>query len=211
MKQLLEWNDERAKLANMLSMCTGLRAGEIQGLRLQDLGKDRLYIKHSWNLQDGLKTTKNGEERTVYLPFPQIVEAMKKLAETNPYGQGMSGYVFWATVPNKPMESKTWLYELRKVLKSIGVQDAESYTFHSWRHFFSTYMSERVNQKTLQRQTGHKTLSMLEHYARHETSEDIEMLESAQIQTFGTLVKDAQDFNFDYVKMNKYIQVEYKG
>lgn len=208
---LAEWNDERAKLANMLSMCTGLRAGEIQALRLQDLGADRLYIRHSWNLADGLKSTKNGEERKVYLPFPQIVAALKNLAESNPYNEGMNGYVFWATIPNKPMESKTWLFELRQVLKSIGVQDAETYTFHAWRHFFSTYMFEKVNQKVLQRQTGHKTISMLEHYAEHEINADIEMLERAQVQTFGAYIDDAQSFNFDYQKMRNYVQVEYKG
>ena len=207
---LADWNDERAKLANMLSMCTGLRAGEIQGLRLQDLGVNRLYIRHSWNLQDGLKSTKNGEERTVSVPFPQIIAKLKELAELNPFGEGMDGFVFWATIPGKPMESKTWLSELRKALKSIGIQDAETYTFHSWRHFFSTYMFEKVNQKTLQRQTGHKTLTMLEHYAGHETTAEIEMLERAQVQTFGAFVQDAQDFNFDYQKMQNYVQVEYK-
>ncbi|MCR4733558.1 MAG: site-specific integrase [Treponema sp.] len=205
-----EWNDNRAKLANMLSMCTGLRAGEIQALRLQDLGVDRLYIKHSWNFQDGLKSTKNGEERTVYLPFPQIIKALKQLAESNPYGQKLNGFVFWATIPDKPMESKSWLYELRQVLKKLGVQDAEKYTFHAWRHFFSTYMLPKVNQKTLQKQTGHKTAAMLEHYAGHETTEDVRNLELAQIQTFGAFIQDTQDLNFDFQKMNKYIQVGYK-
>ncbi len=207
----IEWNDKRAKLANMLSMCTGLRAGEIQALQMQDLGQDRLYIKHSWNMQDGLKCTKNGESRIAYLPFPNIVNALKELAESNPYGQGMNGYVFWATIPDKPMESKTWLYELRQALKKIGVQNPEKYTFHAWRHFFSTYMYAKVNQKTLQRQTGHKTAIMLEHYAGHEVADEIEKLETAQIQTFGAFMNDSDSFDFNYQKMNKYIQVEYKG
>ena len=36
----VQWKDERARLANMLAMVTGMRAGEIQGLRVQNLGKD---------------------------------------------------------------------------------------------------------------------------------------------------------------------------
>jgi integrase len=32
------WIDERARLANMLAMVTGMRAGEIQGLRVRDSG-----------------------------------------------------------------------------------------------------------------------------------------------------------------------------
>lgn len=205
------WNNERAKLANLLSMCTGLRAGEIQALRLKDLGKDRLYINHSWNSLEGLKSTKNGETRTVYLPFPQIINALKELAEANPYKQGLDGFVFWASIPDKPMEAKTWLLELRQALKNIGVEEAEKYTFHSWRHYYSSYMIERVNQKILQKQTGHKTMAMLEHYADHEIKGDIELVENAQIEKFGKIVRNADRFNFNFEKMNKNIQVEYRG
>lgn len=35
-------------------------------------------------------------------------------------------------------------------------------------------------------------------------------MEFAQVQTLGAFVQDAQDFNFDFQKMNKYIQVGYK-
>ena len=37
------WNDDRAKLANMLAAVTGMRQGEILALRLQDLGPDWVY------------------------------------------------------------------------------------------------------------------------------------------------------------------------
>jgi len=73
------WNDERARLANMLAMVAGMRAGEIQGLRVQDLGKDCLYVRHSWNFMDGLKTTKNNECRTVEVPFPAIIQDLLNL------------------------------------------------------------------------------------------------------------------------------------
>lgn len=208
----VQWNDERAKLANMLAMCTGLRAGEIQGLRLQDLGQDRLYINHSWNLQDGLKCTKNGESRTVFLPFTQLIEALKNLANNNPYDSTINSFVFWATIPGKPMESKTWLYELRQALQKVGMSKAETkkYCFHAWRHFYSTYMSEHVNQKALQKQTGHKTISMLEHYAEHETLQDIDNIKNAQIALFGNVVNKTECFDFDYKKLNGYVKVEYK-
>jgi hypothetical protein len=35
-----EWDDDRAKLANMRTAVTGMRCGEIQALRFQDLGSD---------------------------------------------------------------------------------------------------------------------------------------------------------------------------
>ncbi|MDR0313787.1 MAG: site-specific integrase [Treponema sp.] len=70
------WKDNRARLANMLAMVTGMRAGEIQGLRVQDLGKDCLYVRHSWNFQDGLKSTKNNESRTVEVPFLGLMQEL---------------------------------------------------------------------------------------------------------------------------------------
>jgi len=58
-----EWPDERCKIANMTAMVTGLRAGELQGLRAGDLGEGFLLVRHSWNRYDKLKTTKTNEER----------------------------------------------------------------------------------------------------------------------------------------------------
>jgi hypothetical protein len=63
----LHWHDERAKLAFLVALTTGARLGEINALQLRDIGKDRLFIRHSWGTADGLKTPKNGEERQVPL------------------------------------------------------------------------------------------------------------------------------------------------
>jgi integrase len=60
----------------MLAMVTGMRAGEIQGLRVQDLGKDCLYIRHSWNRVDGLKTTKNNEKPNGRSSISRLIERL---------------------------------------------------------------------------------------------------------------------------------------
>ena len=132
----IQWKDERARLANMLAMVTGMRAGEIQGLRVQDLGKDCLYIRHSWNRLDKLKTTKTNESRTVEVPFPGLIQDLLTLATTNPHGQSMDGYVFWAEKsPDKPMEASLFNDGLREALISTGMSEksAKVYTFHGWR------------------------------------------------------------------------------
>jgi integrase len=185
------WNDERARLANMLAMVTGMRAGEIQGLRVQDLGKDCLYIRHSWNFMDGLKTTKNNECRTVEVPFPAIIQDLLNLARRNPHGTGMDGYVFWAELSaDKPMEAEIFLRDLRAALVKTGMskESANVYTFHGWRHYFTAYMRERVNEKLLQSQTGHKTLAMLKHYSDHRKAGDRERIQTAQIAAFSGLI-----------------------
>jgi integrase len=191
------WNDERARLANMLAMVTGMRAGDIQGLRVQDLGKDCLYVRHSWNFMDGLKTTKNNECRTVEVPFPVIIQDLLNLAGKNPHGTSMDSYVFWAELSaDKPMEAEIFLRDLRAALVKIGMskESAKTYTFHSWRHYFTAYMRERVTEKLLQSQTGHKTLAMLDHYSDHRKAGDRERIQIAQVAAFGRLIPDGANF-----------------
>jgi hypothetical protein len=90
----VQWKDDRTRLANMLAMVTGMRAGEIQGLRIRDLGGDCLYVKHSWNCRDGLKPPKNNEARRVELPFPSLLQDLVNLAKNNPHGASMDSFVF---------------------------------------------------------------------------------------------------------------------
>jgi len=74
-----------------------MRQGEIAALRLQDIGEDRIYIRHSWGKYDGLKTPKNGEEREIRIPHQLrdmiIIQAMK-----NPWRQDLSAFVFLVRV-----------------------------------------------------------------------------------------------------------------
>lgn len=163
------WEDERAMLANALAMCTGMRANEIESLQLRDLGENCIYLKHSWNAKDGLKSTKNGENRI-------------------------------------------FLKGLRKSLIKIGMKEenAKQYTFHAWRHYFSVYMKDRVNDRILQLQTGHKEIEMLEHYANHKTKTDEERIKNAQKEIFGSVIESLPQFDFsDTQKLYENIKIEY--
>ncbi|MDR0759877.1 MAG: tyrosine-type recombinase/integrase [Treponema sp.] len=187
----VQWKDDRARLANMLAMITGMRAEEIQGLRVQDLGRDCLYVRHSWNFKDGLKTTKTNESRTVEVPFPSLMQELLELARGNPHGKSMDGYVFWAEkLPNKPMEAEIFLRDFRAALVETGMskESAAAYTFHGWRHYFTAYMRDRVNEKLLKSQTGHKTNVMLELYSGHTIAGDRERIRAAQVAAFSGLL-----------------------
>jgi integrase len=182
------WRNETSKLANLLAMCTGLRAGEIQALRKKDLGRNCLYVRHSWNYEDGLKPTKNNEERVAEIVFPELMGALIDKANANPYGENLDGFIFYATVPGKPSDSKIWLADLREVCEKIGIKNTEKISFHGWRHFFTTYMHGKVEDKILQRATGHKTNSMLEHYANHRRLEDQKELARVQRKVFEPII-----------------------
>ncbi|MGL4982240.1 MAG: tyrosine-type recombinase/integrase [Treponemataceae bacterium] len=188
------WDSKHAELANKLSMVTGLRVGEILALRVQDLGNDCLYIRHSYNDVDGLKVTKNTESRIVELPFKNIMQDLINLAKENPHNEKLDGFIFCGLVEGKPIDRKVFVKYLRYGLLKIGMSDEESkkITFHAWRHFFTTYMKDRLNDKLLQQQTGHKTHSMLEHYSRHRTQSDKQILQQAQIEVFADILNPVE-------------------
>ncbi len=185
----VQWGSNMARIASMLSMCTGMRCGEIQALTADDLGDNCIYVRHSYNLKDGLKCTKNGEARTVYLYSPYVMDQLRFLATTNPHKKG-SGFLFWGKLPDKPIDCNVLRKYFRRALVSAGMnkEEAGKITFHAWRHFYTTYMADKVNQKALQSQTGHKTQIMLEHYASHQTAEDAVKIMNAQAEAFGSLL-----------------------
>jgi integrase len=191
----VDWKDERSRLGSLLACVTGLRQGEIAALQVQDIGKDCLYIRHSWNDLDKLKPTKNNECRTVEVPFPGLILDLLKLAAQNPWEQKFDGFVFWSEYhEDRPMNLTRFLDDFRDAMQKTGLSKDASmvYTFHSWRHYFTAYMRDKLNEKLLQSQTGHKTLAMLDHYSEHRIAGDRERIRAAQVEIFGGLLPKAE-------------------
>ena len=82
-----EWENDSARLANMLAFYTGMRQGEIAALRLEDIGSDRIYIRHSWSKFEGLKETKTNECREIKIPS-QLRDMLLIQANMNPHNEG---------------------------------------------------------------------------------------------------------------------------
>ena len=162
----LDWDNDEAKLANELAMHTGMRAGEIQALTVEDLCEDKIYVRKSWSKYEGLKCCKNGEERSVPIPIShQLYLKLKMLADFNPHG---NGFIFYSTVKDKPMYGKQFNKYLKRALKDIGYENPDEICFHSWRHFFCARMLDYVQDKRyIMALSGHKTEAMLNHYASH--------------------------------------------
>lgn len=175
-----EWKDGRAKLAFMLSMTTGMRCGEILALRGDDLDmeKGRIHVRHSWSAKDGLKSTKNGDERDAVCPIPALMAALANRLAMNPHG-GKNRFVFWGNLPEKPVDGKTFLIALRKELEGLGLspEDAARYEFHSCRHdFITTMVHGGSKMSAVQGSVGHKTSEMTEHYSEHVRDEELAAL-----------------------------------
>lgn len=183
-----EWRDNDSKLANLVAFATGMRASEIRALRLEDIGEDRLYVRHSYSEVDGLKCCKNGDSREVPI-VPYLRTLLLNKARRNPHNQGLQGFVFYGLRPHSPIDERVWLKDLRRVLENLGFSNPKKITFHAWRHLYVTRMSDYVDAKTLQKATGHKTQEMIELYSNHYQEEDFAKLKVSSKLLFTKLLQ----------------------
>lgn len=131
----------------LLAITTGMRQGEILGLKWDCIDLERKVIS--------LKETKNGNPRTVSI-VGEVLEILhshylKKL----PY----SSYVF-------PAKKRFGKISIRKAwdeaLKRAGI---ENLRFHDLRHTFATYAAESgASNLELATAMGHQSLQMLQRY-----------------------------------------------
>ncbi|MDR2071917.1 MAG: tyrosine-type recombinase/integrase [Spirochaetaceae bacterium] len=209
----LPWNDARYFLANLVAMTTGLRVAEILALRMEDVGEKYLAVDRSFSLVDGLKMTKTEEPRTVPI-VPQIRDALRRLGDINPHGDG---FIFYSDKPGKPLDQHEPLKALKKMLvrMKIGdnwlectrddtreerdqkrevmkplIQEAREYwkkrnvVFHSWRHFFSKNLADNIEIRKVMLATGHKTEAVFRNYADHIYESDLKEVAAAADKVF---------------------------
>jgi integrase len=200
------WPDERGRLASMVAATTGLRAGEIAALRVADVQNDRLLVRHSWSNHDLLKKPKNGEARIVPI-LPDLSTALLNLANQNPHGATSNAFVFWSiTMDDRPVETQHFNNTFREALLYLSLSSEDMLSpqkvvlarekwrsrgivFHSWRHYFSTLMANRLDARKIQIVTGHKSGTMFQHYADHETQEAFDEVSKAGEETFGEMIR----------------------
>jgi integrase len=230
----LPWGDNKAILANLTAMTTGLRVGEILGLKMEDIGDEHLFIEHSFSQIDGLKSTKTEEPRTVPI-LPQIRDALIKLGQQNPHG---NGYVFYCEKPDQPWYPQGPLLQLKKMLVRLRMGDAVNETdlakrqeakqeaiaywkkrnvhFHSWRHFYSARMADRLDARKVMLATGHKTEAVFKSYADHALSQQLQEVAVVADELFqpilpsdeGKIREQVQEQRFEREKLHREVWAE---
>jgi len=188
-----DWKgNEAARLAALLGAQSGMRAGELIALQVRDIGKDRIFVKHSFSSTDGLKAPKNNETREIPI-LPEIRKDLLKLARNNPHGTSPTSFIFWTTYsPDQPIRTETLSSRFNSALGSIGIQHEEKLArglcLHGLRHLYSRKMTDVLNERTA-KLTGHKTPAMLEHYADHKNEADFQKAIEATSQVFGRILE----------------------
>lgn len=150
----LEKNSEQLHDMALLSLHSGLRAGEIFNLTWDCLDPDRGTMV--------LKDTKSGRNRAAYMT--RKVTAMlsrRKGGQTN-------GYIFKTQGGKKIKEiSNAFAHVVKEIGFNKGVSDSrDKVVFHTLRHSFASWLVESgVDLYTVKELLGHSSLSMTERYS----------------------------------------------
>ena len=140
-------------------LTTGLRLGEICGLKWQDFEEKtgRLHIRRSVHRRKGGgvrvgETKTETGTRTILLP-PSTVEILKARKK-----KSYSNWIFHnPVVPEVPMDPSTAYHRLKTLLRYA---ELPSIRFHDLRHTFATHaLTSGVDAKTLSTILGHTNAS----------------------------------------------------
>ena len=170
-----DWkNNETARMFNFVAACTGMRLSEINAIRKENLKPTYIDLKDQL-LRGKLSPLKTKEARRI----PICEELYKVLNEriTDEY----------AFVIGQNIGSKC----LAKVLDRIMPEEKKEhgYSFHSWRHFFNTYLlSQNISPVKVAAVLGHSTgvSSVQERYINF-TENDYEEIYEFQRKLFNEL------------------------
>lgn len=150
---------------------TGLRAGELTGLRLADVDLDRITVSQSvWHGRvQTLKT--NNALRTVALS-PHLGALLWEHVERQ---KGKGHDFLFSSSKGKPWDASLFRRrKLRPFLRSLGIGQAG---FHAFRHFNASLLSSlRVPLKVIQERLGHASAGSLtlDVYTHSEWKENVE-------------------------------------
>lgn len=140
-------------------LTTGLRRGEICGLKWEDLdestGKLRvrrtIRVSPGGGLEVGETKTEKGT-RSILLP-PSTLHLLKERRKT-----ALTEWIFPSLLaPEKPVSPSAAYHRLKQILRSAGLPDIR---FHDLRHTFATHaLTSGVDAKTLSGILGHTNAS----------------------------------------------------
>jgi integrase len=182
-----DWKDKRAYAGNLLSLTTGLRAGEVLAIRKSDIEDRILNIRHSYSAMEGLKSPKNGETRRVPL-LPEVRAELMELLSKNPHKVD-EPYIFYGLLPDKPMDIKILIKGLKDACKTAGIDaPARGIVFHSWRHFYSARMADKAAAEEIMRVTGHKDKAVFDDYADHVEVENLRKMEKVTRKVMANII-----------------------
>lgn len=162
------WNDNFLMYAiARLSSLTGMRIGELQSLRVEDIKSDRIEIHRNYDSKNHIFITTKTESSN--RDFPLVGEA-KNLC--NLLTQNKLGGLIFSLDGVSPISLTTIHKHLKRALERIGISEKEkkerNIVFHSFRHYFCTLLATKgLTPLQIQRLSGHADIDTLQGYTNH--------------------------------------------
>ncbi|MCL2176085.1 MAG: tyrosine-type recombinase/integrase [Treponema sp.] len=162
------WENPIAYKAHKLAACTGIRIGELRGLKGENVFDDYILISGQYTRYGYVQQTKTKDNRCI--PIPSLMrEELDVLLRSNG-----NGYVFSSDGGNNPMSIKLINKYFINALNKIGISYNEklerNLSFHSWRHFLNTLLRmSNIADSKVQSITGHRSINMTNHYTHFDT------------------------------------------
>jgi integrase len=171
------WGDKTIPYAVCrLASLTGMRIGEILGLRGEYVFNDYIHVCGQYQGKGYVPYTKTKEDRDIPL-IPEMIALMRGVNNGNGFVFSMNGGV-------APVARTYIRVAYNEALTKIGIDATErkrrSLTIHGWRHFLNTeLLKQGMSIPQVQSVTGHKTLEQTGNY-NHLTASQITDVMKAQ-------------------------------
>jgi len=162
-------SDPVAYTANKLAAVTGMRAGEVLGLKGGYLHDGYLFLCKQHD-RYGYRDTKTKTQSNIPLPS-LVVDELNELKKKNG-----DGYLFSVNGGGKPVTVNSLYNNFHKALVNIGIPKTEikdrKLHLHAWRHFFNTELLKGgLTITQVQAITGHKSERMTKRYCHFDPAE----------------------------------------
>ena len=158
------WGKEMYCFLNKLAACSGMRIGELLGLKGSFVTEKGILVNGQYT-KYGYQDTKNHKSRFVPLSKKIIadLDVLKK--------QSGDGYLFSLDGGNTPVSRRSVSDALILALETLGIdraaQKKRGLSFHSWRHFANTSLVlADVPIAKIQEVIGHMSKEMTGNYTQ---------------------------------------------
>jgi len=166
----IAWSDDvLCYKANKLAALTGMRCGEVLGLRGEYVFDNHIYIAGQYD-NYGYRQTKTKINHHVPLAV-EMIDDLKELMKVNG-----DGYIFSLDGGETPVNRYYLYYGLNKALNNIGITKEaikkRGLNIHAWRHFCNTELQKGgLPIKKVQAVIGHKTDDMTDTYTHFDPTD----------------------------------------
>ena len=197
-----------AYVANKLASLTGMRSGEILGLRGEFVFDNYILVCGQFGRFGYLPHTKTKQNRNIPL-MPEMIALLRKLMERNG-----NGFLFSVNGGVTPICHTVLFKGLQDALQKIGISKDEikrrRLSLHGWRHFVNTELQRQgLTVPQVQSITGHVTNSMTERYS-HLDARQIDYIVEAQAKIAG-IDQPKEEKTTDNFKGLKIVKVDRKA